>query len=242
MQLKSLHGKPFWESLSNPPLNMKTTVFLAALVAVTSSFAQLYPSSLGLSGEVAVRLSEPRIQHEFNIDESQAEGIRSILGRHAKRQSAISDQLAKAKPEDYGRIQKELEALESATVNEIVGTLTLLQKARLREVALQHAGPFAMRNPQIAKSIGLTPSQSQKIESLAKAAITQMDEINAKMGAQLEGIPDGKAGDARRLKVVKDFEVRLKAVESKAEKGVLALLSKPQTAAWSKAKGKPFAL
>ena len=204
--------------------------------------AQLYPSKLGLLSSAALRLSEIRIRTELHISEGQGDSISKLLSSHAGQQQAISKELAKAKPEQYSAIQAKLDKVEAATAKSILGVLQPSQKERLMQLAIQDAGIFALKNGEIAAKVGLTPDQKTKVQEIATLAVATSDELGAKMAEQLQAVPQGKAGDAKRKGIVKAFEPKIKQTETKAEAQVLALLSKAQVAKWKSLKGKPFKL
>lgn len=221
---------------------MKVLICIAVLATAAVGLCQLYPTPLGITGAAAFRLTEIRVQQEFRISASQAQAIQEIIEQHGALQTALSKRLETAKSNDFESIQKQIENAEVGTSRKIVDVLNPDQRKRLREVSLQEIGPFAMRNAEIAKELGLTPAQRNQVEALAKKTVLELDEINAKMASELEAIPDGKAGDAKRTKVVMSYDAKLKTAETQKEKALLALLSKPQQATWQKLLGRPFKL
>jgi hypothetical protein len=220
----------------------KITLFAVLLCISVLSHAQLYPSKLGFMGSVVFHLGEKRLQAELNMSDSQAESVRGILADHGREQARLSTKIQSAKSDQYAGIQAEMEKLESATAAKLSATLTVDQRARAQQLALQDVGPFALRNASVASKVGLTPDQRSKIESIAQATVRSLDEMNAKMGAELEAAGTGKTGNAKRTKIVNSYDAKGKAVEHKGEIQVLALLSAQQRAKWSAALGKPFKL
>jgi hypothetical protein len=212
-----------------------TTLCLLFFWAVLAS-AQLYPNKLGLVGSNATKLGELRVQFELQITEAQKSEISDTLGSHSKAQVNLSNQLGKAKQTEYPAIQAQLEKLELATSKQILQKLTTKQRQRLWQLSIQDAGPFSLRNGEVAKMVGLTPDQRSGIEALASKVRIASDELNAKMGAEIEAAGTEK----KRSTIVKNYQPKLSAVESKGEIEVLAMLSKVQMEKWKKAKGKPF--
>ena len=220
----------------------KITLFTALLCISILSHAQLYPSKLGLMGSVVFHLGEKRLQAELNMTEAQADSVREILSNHGKEQARLSAKIQTAKSDQYAGIQAEMEKLESATAAKLSDALNVDQRARAQQLALQDVGPFALRNASVAAKVGLTPDQRTKVEVIAQATIKALDEMNAKMGAELEAAGTGKAGNAKRTKIVNSYDANGKIVEHKGEVQVLAILSAQQRAKWSAALGKPFRL
>jgi hypothetical protein len=215
-------------------------IFVALLVALSAAVAsaQLYPQKPGLLESTALRLGEASFRFELKTSSKQNAAITEAFSSHGVKQRALSGQMAKAKPETFGALQAKIEALESTTAKRILATLTSSQRQRLWEVGIQNEGPFALRNAEVAKRIGVTPDQKAKIEVIAKRTAGQSDELNAKMGSEIEVAKSEK----QRTQIVKSYEPKLKAIESKGEAEVMALLSKAQVQKWQKAKGKPYKL
>ncbi len=216
-------------------------VFSLALIALAGlAAAQLYPVKVGLTGAISLRLSEPRYQMELKVDEGQAREIGGVFQGLAAIQDQLSQEIARAKSDQYAVIHQRQEQAEMDASRRIIGLLTASQKNRLLELALQETGPFAMRNAEVAKRIGLTNEQRTKLNTIAAKTIATMDELHAKLGAQLEAAPQGKSGDKKREAIMKSFEPKIKQAETQAESQVLALLTPTQKQAWKKALGVPF--
>lgn len=219
---------------------MKNVFSLALIVLAGLAAAQLYPVKVGLTGTMSLRLSEPRYQMELKVDESQGKDISGVLQHLASVQESLSKEISRSKPDQYAAIQQRQEQAEIEAASKIIGLLTAPQRGRLMELALQETGPFAMRNAEVAKRIGLTNEQRTKLNAIAAKTIATQDELHAKLGAQLEAVPPGKSGDKKREAIMKSFEPKLKQAETQAESQVLALLTATQKQAWKKALGAPF--
>lgn len=202
--------------------------------------AQLYPSKLGIVGAMSLRLSEPRWQSELKINNDQAKAIQSAFDSLVAAQNEMSKAISKAKPDQYAAIQLKQEKAEKDSVTKIISVLSATQKNRLLQIGLQDAGPFALRNADIAKKIGLTNDQRLKINAIASKTIATLDEVHAKVGEQMAAAPQGKNGDKKRTAIMKSFEPKLKQIETMAEKQVLSILTAAQAQSWKKALGTPF--
>lgn len=219
---------------------MRTILSLALIILSGLALAQLYPTRVGLMGGMALRLSEPRYQMELKLDDNQVGEIINVFKSLATTQSALGKEIARAKPDQYDAIHRRQEQAEVDSANKIVGLLSAAQRERLMQLALRETGPFAMRNPEVAKRIGLTNDQRVKLNALAAKTIRAMDDLHATLGSQLEAVPQGKSGDKRREAIMKSFEPKLKSAENQADSQVLALLTASQKQAWQKALGAPF--
>lgn len=219
---------------------MKRVVTLTLLAVSALGWSQLYPSKTGILGTASLRLTEPQYQTELKINEDQAKEISSAFLNLNESQEKLSQEITKAKPEQYAAIQKRQEKLEQDTAAKVISVLSQYQKSRLMELALQDTGPWALRNADIAKRVGLTNEQRLKVNALASKTIATLDEVHAKMGAQLEAAPQGKSGDKKREAIVRSFEPRLKQIDTQSEAQVLAILTVTQRQTWKKALGAPF--
>lgn len=220
----------------------KYLVFGAFLCLSLVASAQLYPSKLGVMGAVVFHLGEKRLQAELNMTDAQAESVQNILTAHGKEQARLSAKIQSAKSDQYAAIQAEMEKLESSTAAKLAEALNVDQRARAQQLALQEIGPFAMRNASIASKVGLSPDQRAKIEAIAQGTMKSLDELNAKMGSELEAAGTGKAGNAKRTKIVNSYDKKGKAIEHQGEIQVLGVLSAPQRTKWSSVLGRPFKL
>lgn len=219
---------------------MKRILSLAVLFVAGAAMAQLYPSKLGISGAMSLRLSEPRWQSELKINDEQAKKIQSAFDALVAAQNEMSAAISKAKPEQYAAIQLKQEKAEKESANKILAALSVVQKNRLLQIGLQDAGPFALRNADVAKKIGLNNDQRLKVNAIATKTIATLDEMHAKVGEQMAAAPQGKNGDKKRTAIMKSFEPKLKQIETMAEKQVLSILTPAQAQSWKKALGTPF--
>lgn len=219
---------------------MKRIIILALVLVAGAAMAQLYPSKLGISGAMSLRLSEPRWQSELKINDEQAKKIQSAFDSLVAAQNEMSAAISKAKPEQYAGIQLKQEKAEKESATKILSSLSATQKNRLLQIGLQDAGPFALRNADIAKKIGLTNDQRLKVNAIATKTIATLDEVHAKVGEQMAAAPQGKSGDKKRTAIMKSFEPKLNQIEKQAEGQVLAVLTPAQVQSWKKALGTPF--
>lgn len=219
---------------------MKRILTLSLLFVAGAAMAQLYPSKLGISGSMSLRLSEPRWQSELKINDEQAKKIQSAFDSLVAAQNEMSAAISKAKPEQYAGIQLKQEKAEKESATKILSSLSAVQKNRLLQIGLQDAGPFALRNADVAKRIGLTNDQRLKVNAIATKTITTLNEMHAKVGEQMAAAPQGKSGDKKRTSIMKSFEPKLKQIETMGEKQVLSILTPAQAQSWKKALGTPF--
>lgn len=215
---------------------------LIFLMGIGALSAQLYPSTLGIVGSKVFHLGEPRVQFELKIDSEQAKQIAKLLAEHNEAQVSISNQLGSAKPDQYGALQAKLAERERSSSKNLLSLLSISQLKRFKQIALQSEGPFALRNVDVAKQVGLAPDQRAKIEAIAQTTLKALDELSAKMGSDIEAAPTGKSGDKKRQAIVRSYEPKMNAAEKSGEAQVLAVLTPKQKAEWKKSLGAPFKL
>jgi hypothetical protein len=221
---------------------MKTLATFVAALGVCLASAQLYPTKMGLLQTTALRLGDTRVQIEVGLDEGQKGQVAKVMSGHSAKQVAISKQFSKAKPDQYAGLQAKLEGVEAATSKSLLNILNVGQRDRVLQLAIQNTGPFALRDPFVAQKVALNADQKAKVSAIIAKAVASMDELDAKLGTQLEAAPKGKAGDKKRAAILKAFDPKQDAIENNAKAQILALLSKAQRESWKKAQGKPFKL
>jgi hypothetical protein len=201
---------------------------LAAFAAASLSVAQLYPQGKTLPERVAFRLVQSHVQHEVGLSPRQIDAIQGIV-------SALQQKISGSG--DAGRIER----LEQSSSKEILLTLNPGQLARVRQLAIQEEGPFALRDQSVSREVGLTPAQKSSIEVIAKRTIGAIDALGAKVASEIDKLPRS-APEKKRQQIGNNYIKQSEAIESKGEAEVLALLSKAQKAKWTAIQGKPFRL
>lgn len=229
---------------------MKLKLIPLLICAAAAASAQLYPAKLGMVQDASFHLGEPRVQIELKMSSAQVQSVVDLLNKHAEGQRGFGTQLNSAKPDQYGAIQRQMDALDGQTSSRLVGTLTVPQKKRLRQMALQANGPFAIRNISVAQDLALTPEQRQKVEAVAQTTIKTMDALSGKQADDIVKLPQPNPQDTKAVKtyeskkitIMKRYQPQLDQIEKKGKNGVLALLTPAQKTKWKTLLGKPFKL
>jgi hypothetical protein len=122
------------------------------------------------------------------------------------------------------------------TDTQILAMMDAGQKARLKEIGYQYAGGFGLMEPAIAKTLGLTPDQLQKIGMAARVMSIKHARENqnlVKPGSIVNQPHDPKVVTrllaASRAKMEASFNVE-----------AAKFLTRPQLAQWNRMKGRPF--
>jgi hypothetical protein len=184
------------------------------LLAVTAG-AQQPPTALpGQGHSYVLLLREPDVGRELNLT---AEQTVQLQGLYTKQKLGQRQALNAADP------QAALAALNADMKKEIFGVLTPAQATRLRQLELQYRGHTVMIDPEVARELGLTNQQRDRI-----AAST------AKLTEKLALVLKDRKGDEKSMyRIIAEVQRRafLEAVQE---------LTPAQRARWQALTGEPF--
>lgn len=203
--------------------------FLALLVVFAClAGAQIYTTGAPISESVAFRLVQKAYQAELGISADQAKSI-----------SAISEAFEQDSRSIQGGEGTKFDQLQSSAAKKIISELTASQRARLRELAIQEVGPFALRDADVSKEVGISASQKTAIESISKKTASDLDALGVKIAAQIDKLPSN-APETKRREIGNAFIAGSKRIEDEGAAKILALLTSAQKAKWKAIQGKPF--
>lgn len=226
---------------------------LLALLLLACS-VPLFGQSRQLSFDEAsvVLLRSEAVQKELGITSTQKAGIQAEMRRNSSAVRQIYSREPKSQAEVSalnGAIQREVTTFTARLLN----SLTTPQKTRLRQLALQFFGPFAMLSPDIAKELGVTPAQTAKIRKVQEPLQKMARDLYMKRQTQIQGVPQPKNMDD--LKAKADYQKRVQALaesfrradqraldsaKNRAEANALKALTPRQRTQWSALLGRKF--
>lgn len=159
-------------------------------------------------------LFSKEIQTELGVTESQ----RAKMNKHGDTLRAAMDKLQqdfqKRQKESKTQIQPpvaEINGLQVAFHDNVLGELTDKQITRLRELTLQTAGYPALMNPIVAKRVGLSDAQvkavRQAFESTAKKAAEAEQKVMAPIEAKYKDKKPKNEEEAKALQAKVTEEV-----------------------------------
>lgn len=159
---------------------MLTTIALAA--AHAQNFGGRGPGGPGAGFRL---LQAEPVQKELNLTEEQKSSI-------TKLNEELSDLSPEERREKMGETRQKVEAILKAE-----------QKERLEQIGVQLLGGRALTRPEVAKKLGLSEDQRDKLDDLfppfggygTPSAPPRNDDAGGKVGGAKGG--DSKAGDAR---------------------------------------------
>lgn len=219
-------------------------------IAVLASAANAQFKRPTIAQAAAFLLGNKEVQTDLGLNKQQISTITAAFNKYADEASVVTTKFRKDK-KNYDKYNKELHGYQQVFIDRSLGVLTALQKSRLRQIGVQHYGPFTLKIPDVAKELKLTAAQSSMIKNEIAAFEKLREQVEASQRAAVKAIPqpkqtDKKAVDAYKAKVQALMKSRsskdrdkILAAKTKAENKILASLSKSQKAAYEKLKGRP---
>jgi hypothetical protein len=170
---------------------------------------------LALQGAIQLPLlAKPAVLDDLGLAETQRDGIRTLSERLTKR----FREFHRLSPEQ--RQQRFLEA--QANAKELEKILSLDQRRRLHQIALQLQGPFAFHETEVEAGLKLTANQKERIAAI------------------LFGVGDGMChedgGPKKRTTSLDGIVSNL----ASASEQIQTLLTPEQARKWQEMKGEPF--
>ncbi|MDQ2985679.1 MAG: hypothetical protein M3R13_03020 [Armatimonadota bacterium] len=120
-----------------------------------------------------------------------------------------------------------MQAQQAEQEKKLKAILDAKQWIRLSELRLQQEGVNALLRPEVAKEVGLSEDQNNKLKAIQQGSMEAMRE--AMMAAREGGDMDREAMQAMMEKSRADTEAKM-----------LAVLMEPQKVKWATMQGKPF--
>jgi hypothetical protein len=159
-------------------------------------------------------LNQKSVQEDIKFLPEQSQGVARLL---AKRREAMRN-FRNLTPEEWRNKFDELEEQET----ELAQLLRPDQTTRLRQIAVQMRGTDAYNDPDVARSLGLSNAQKEKIRLLQdEARLTAWAEFSS-----------GDMRDSERRRVEEAWRT--------ARDQIQALLTEEQKERWKDLTGEPF--
>jgi len=203
---------------------------------------------MGGRGNLMMLLRSEQVQKEVGLSEEQktklnelSEKLRNQMREQFSGMQDLTPEQRRARFEEMReKMEKEAEARSAETTKQIAEILKPEQLMRAKQIQLQLEGPAALRKPEIAKALGLSKEQSEKLEKLATEA--------REKGQQLfEGMRGGPgAGEQRdsgdRAQRFAELREKGEKIRKDLEQQSMAVLTADQKAKLVEMAGKPFEL
>jgi Spy/CpxP family protein refolding chaperone len=168
------------------------------------------------------------VQKELKLTEAQKKSLQTLpQSLRPPRQGAPRSQPGQSSQPGQGQRERGPRPnFEEMMLKAIKDILTPAQEKRLEELTLQWMGPPALLLPDVAKKVGLTTQQQQKIRELEQAHSQKARETFQR----------GRNNPQEREKMLQQWVKLRKELDTK----ILALLTPAQKQKWQSLLGKPF--
>jgi Spy/CpxP family protein refolding chaperone len=168
------------------------------------------------------------VQKELKLTEAQKKSLQTLpQSLRPPRQGAPRSQPGQSSQPGQGQRERGPRPnFEEMMLKAIKDILTPAQEKRLEELTLQWMGPPALLWPDVAKKVGLTTQQQQKIRELEQAHSQKARETFQR----------GRNNPQEREKMLQQWVKLRKELDTK----ILALLTPAQKQKWQSLQGKPF--
>jgi Spy/CpxP family protein refolding chaperone len=191
------------------------TAVLAVALVVGPGFGQ---SSLGPVPPPIILLGQKSVREELKLTEEQAQKL-GAEGRKIREKFAG---LGKAEPAEREKKMAELREESDKVLAEI---LKPEQAKRLKQIFLQHQGPRALTDAEVAKALEITDEQKKQFQAIH-------DEITDELKKLADAGKDGKEGEDTRKKAAE--------LRKNAGQKMQKLLTEKQRAKWRELVGEHF--
>ena len=199
-------------------------------------------------------LQDKAVQAEVKITSSQHSKMTALADAFNKKNNDKISEYQKAKKPVDGAFQSFMMKQQEEIRANVLNTLTADQVKRLRELTLQALGPRALVFKPVAKKVGMSDAELQKL----RAAITEGDQKIAKIKKQVSDKIRPKYANVKQPKTQKEaqelqaklnqdinaemkkHDAEMKAIIAASEKKTAAIVKKPYLDKLKALMGKPF--
>lgn len=174
------------------------------------------------------------VQEEIELLDEQKEEIRALAekmrGNRGPGERPNFQDMTDEERQAFGEARrKEAEEQAETAKKELASILLDDQLSRLEQIAIQVAGIQALRDPSVAKKLGISEAEGKEIADA-------IDEGRTSMFAQMREMRQGQDGDVDRAAM----QEKMQELRKQNEEKVLAVLSSDQRKQFEEMKGEPF--
>lgn len=206
---------------------------------------------------VALLQAKP-VQTELKITEAQRKKMNTHADAFNAEARKINEEFQKNSSKGESAMKTaatKMQAAEQRLKSKIMKELSQTQIKRLREITVQQAGILGLMDDNVAKKVGITSAQVNKMRSRFKANAEKAQKIQANalgpINSKYAGKKPKNESEAKTMQAAyqKEMQAAAKKVEPELAKlrkdfetYAAGLLSAAQKAAWNNLKGKAFKL
>ena len=169
-------------------------------------------------------IGNPAVQKELKLTDDQTEKAKEFAEGYREKSRESMAKLEGLEGEERMKKSAELNMVNAkAGMKDVEGMLKPEQTKRFKQIVFQARGPEALTDPEIAKSLKVTPEQAEKVKSLLE------DQRAESRAAMQDSNGDRQAMMQAMLKLRKETATK-----------ALALMSAEQKAMYKEMGGEPF--
>lgn len=180
-------------------------------------------------GSKLMLLANEAVQKELDLSDEQKTSLKGISDEVAKETREIFSGVRDLSKEERETKMEELRKKVAEKTKEVEGKATEVllanQRERLDQISLQQRGLSALTDEDVAKKLGISDDQKQKLTAAR-------EESGKKMREAFQGAGKGEDREKAREKFAE--------LRKESEEGVLAVLTSEQKEAFEKLKGPKF--
>jgi hypothetical protein len=195
-------------------------------IAATPVFAQL---RRGLLSESLRLLHYPEVQQELKLTPEQEQKLKQAQKDTQAHMVELVRGMSKLSPEER---RKRFGTFQDEQDRTLVDLLSAKQRARLRQIEIQAAGPEALLRTDVAGELGLSGDQRQRLRTAAEAGTTDLETATAAYRNQ------------QNLTAAQQEAVKQRISEVRKESGLklMRILTAAQRKQFEELQGPPFHL
>ncbi|NLI01313.1 MAG: hypothetical protein GX446_17675 [Chthonomonadales bacterium] len=187
---------------------------------------------MGMMGGGLGLLRIPEVQQELKMTQPQIaklDGAQQALQESMRELMQGAGGFQQMSQEEREKLMAKGEELQDKAV---AGILDQTQLKRYKELSLQRQGAMALMRPSVAKELGITEEQRQKMQQIQQDQMAQMRQMfqRGQGGGFQQMTPEERQ---QRMQ-------QLREAQEKAQAAMLNVLNAQQKAKWAQMTGKPF--
>jgi hypothetical protein len=227
-----------------------TLAFSGSILLGTSQIA-IAQNAFDLHAADMTILQAKSIQNAIGITTAERNRMNVFAIGYGSRIQAYKKELIKEHKTKFD--PSRVESLQAELKRQVFAELTPAQLKRLREISLQHDGIAALGDDVVAKKVGLSPSQLDKVRKLivndrtdlgalerqvANPIVTKYRKLKPKTPAAQKGVVAKFRAEMSSAEL--RIRPRVNAIVIRDHAKIMAVLSPAQRSAWNSLLGKPF--
>ena len=227
---------------------LRVALLVGVVCGSLSAYAQLDRKNI-YDASVLI-LGNQEVQADLKLNPSQKDRIQKAFSKYADEATKLLELYRKDR-KNKDKYNAQLKTHQRVLMDASLSILSKTQKERLKQLGVQHFGPFCVKLPDLAKELKLTPDQLKRINAQIDGFEKYRDDMEAKQKATIQTVPkpknknDKKEVETYRKRLqqkmsdmMKADRPKLIAARTKAEQSIMNILSATQRKQFDAMKGK----